>query len=82
MAPSKVESGDANGNRRDNQRYKSASVSAVAFARGADRSQEGEAVVIPEKRRINDKLAEMRGPVVFATGDSVRENDGREVGGG
>ena len=61
MAPSKAGTGDANGNRRDNQRDKSASVSAVIFARGADRSQEGETVVTAEKRRTNDKLAEMGG---------------------
>jgi hypothetical protein len=35
----------------------------MTFARGVDRSQEGETVVIAEKRRTDDKLAEMRSRV-------------------
>jgi hypothetical protein len=64
MAPPKVWTGNANGNRKDNQGEESASVSAVTFARGVDRSQEGETAVIAEKRRTGDKLAEMRSRVV------------------
>ena len=64
MAPSKVGTGNANGNRKDNQGDKSTSVSAVTFARGVDRWQEGETVVVAEEGRADDKLADVRSRVV------------------
>ena len=74
MAPSKVGTGNANGNRKDSQGDKSTSVSAVTFVRGVDHSQEGETVMIGEKGRTDDKLAEMRSRVVVATGDDGCED--------
>jgi hypothetical protein len=52
IAPPKVRTGNASGNRKDNLRYKSVSVSAVNFVRGVGHSQEGGTVEIAEKRRI------------------------------
>ena len=82
MAPSKVGTGNANGNRKDSQGDKSTSVSAVTFARGVDRSQEGETVMIAEKRRADDKLAEMRSRVVVQQEMMAAKTDERKVGGG
>ena len=64
MAPSKVGIGNANGNRKGSQGDKSTSVSAVAFAREVDPSQEGETVVVAEEGRADDKLADVRSRVV------------------
>jgi hypothetical protein len=81
MAPSKVGTGNASGNRKDNQGDKSTSVSAVAFMRGVDRRQEGETVMMAEKRRTDDKLAE-RSRVVVQQEMMAAKTDEREVGGG
>ena len=55
MAPSKVGTGNANGSQKDSQGDRSTSVSAVTFVRGVDHSQEGEIVMIAEKRRTDDE---------------------------